>query len=69
MKLTAIVTKGHNCFGAHIKEFNGCFSAGRTLTELKLDMDQAIDLHADYLIEMGEKPINTNNVEIEWKYG
>ena len=66
MNLTVTIEKGVNCFGATVEELPGCFSAGNTIEELKENLLEAIEITVDTMIEMGEEPINLDNLKIEY---
>lgn len=68
MKLTVVIEKGNNCFGAYIKELPGCFAHGKTMNELESCVKEAVEIHCEVMMELGEDPIDTDNIEFKYTF-
>lgn len=53
--LTIVIEKSSTGFSAYAKEMNGIYSAAETLEELKLNIQEVLEMQVEYLQEQGEK--------------
>ncbi len=61
--IKAVIEKGENNFSAFIQELDGCIAVGKTLQELKKNLEEAMHLHIEGMEEDGE-PIPTKFKEV-----
>ena len=59
-----IIEQGSNNYSAYVPDLPGCIATGRTLEEVKANMEQAIKLHIEGMMEDREPlPVSHSIVE------
>ena len=55
MKRYAVIfEKAENNWGAYVPDLPGCITTGKTLEETKRNIREAIELHLEAMVEVGE---------------
>lgn len=55
MKYTIIIEEGKNNYSAYVPDLPGCVSTGKTIEEVKENIQEAIKFHIEGLKEDGEE--------------
>lgn len=55
MKYTIIIEEGKNNYSAYVPDLPGCVSTGKTIEEVKGNIQEAIKFHIEGLKEDGEE--------------
>jgi predicted RNase H-like HicB family nuclease len=65
MKRFAVVfEKAESNWAAYVPDLPGCITTGSTLEETKLNIREAIELHLEAMLEVGEPiPVPTSDVD------
>jgi predicted RNase H-like HicB family nuclease len=54
MRYAIVIEKGPANYSAYVPDLPGCVSTGRTLDEVKRNVQEAIELHIQGMIEDGD---------------
>jgi len=64
MKFAVVIEKARNNFSAYVPDLPGCVATGKTLTQVRRHIREAIEFHIDGLrLEGGTIPKPTSSVE------
>lgn len=55
MKLTVIIEKSNTGYSAYCKEIDGITTAGKSISEIKENFKEVIQMHADYLYQQDKE--------------
>lgn len=64
-RFLVIIEKGEHSYGAYSPDLPGCVAVGRTEQEVKKNMQEAMVMHLEGMIEYGE-PIPTSDTSAEY---
>jgi predicted RNase H-like HicB family nuclease len=54
MRYAIVIEKAENNFSAYVPDLPGCVSTGRTIEEVKRNIQEAIEFHLDGMREDGD---------------
>jgi predicted RNase H-like HicB family nuclease len=54
MRYAIVIEKGAGNYSAYVPDLPGCVTTGRTLEEVKRNMQEAVELHLEGMREDGE---------------
>jgi predicted RNase H-like HicB family nuclease len=55
MKYAIIIEEGKNNYSAYVPDLPGCVSTGKSIEDVKKNIQEAIEFHIDGMKEDGEK--------------
>jgi predicted RNase H-like HicB family nuclease len=53
-KFAVVIEKGPSNYSAYVPDLPGCVSTGRTLSEIEMNIREAIEYHIEGLLEDGD---------------
>ena len=63
-RFAVVFEKAESNWAAYVPDLPGCITTGSTLEETKLNIREAIELHLEAMLEVGEPiPVPTSDVD------